>query len=151
MEYDRIVRETLTADRSSHARVLRLARWIAEDPRHAPGLDALAERAAMSRRNLIRHFVRVTGMAPSRYVERARVLLARRLLDETGLPAKSIAEHCGFRSGEAMRRAFHRVLGASPRECTAGPGVNVPPSRYADDVRPSGSNLRLSVQSTFTP
>ena len=128
MSYDPIVRETLDGDRSSHARVLRLARWIAEDPRRVPGLDALAERAAMSRRNLIRHFARATGMAPSRYVERSRVLLARRLLGETRLPAKSVAAHCGFRSAEAMRRAFQRVLGACPRHYAARSAVDVPPS-----------------------
>ena len=129
MDYDHIIQEALAADRSSHTRVRRLVRWIEEDPRRAGCLDALAERAAMSRRNLIRHFSRATGMAPSRYVERARVLLARRLLDEAGLPAKSVALHCGFRSGEAMRRAFHRVLGKSPRRYAEEAAATVPPNR----------------------
>ena len=127
--HEAIVREAIGADRSAPARVRELARWILEDPVRAQGIEGLAARAAMSRRNLERLFVLVMGVAPSRYVERARVALASRLLAETHLPAKSIAARCGFGSEERMRRAFNRVVGASPRRYAAMSG-SAPGSRY---------------------
>ena len=115
-----IVRQAIVADRSARARVGDLARWILEDPGRVRGIDGLAERAAMSRRNLARVFLAVTELTPSQFVERARVMLAGRLLRETGLSAKAIASRCGFGNEERMRRAFNRVVGASPRRYATG-------------------------------
>jgi transcriptional regulator GlxA family with amidase domain len=50
------------------------------------------------------------------YVERARVEVARRLLETTGLPVDGIARAAGFGTVETMRRAFARRVGASPSE-----------------------------------
>jgi transcriptional regulator GlxA family with amidase domain len=52
-------------------------------------------------------------------VERARIDLARLLLEQTDLRIGSIAARSGFESGERMRRAFHRALGACPRRYTS--------------------------------
>jgi transcriptional regulator GlxA family with amidase domain len=139
MDYTDLVQRALDADRSALARVRRLAGWILEDPARVRGVDDLAERAAMSRRNLIRVFRRATGMAPARYVEHARVALARQLLAATGLPVKAIAARCGFRNEERMRRAFQRAFGASPRRYAGCPVPTRPPKRYGVAVRFTGS------------
>jgi transcriptional regulator GlxA family with amidase domain len=142
---ERIVREAAQEDRSAPARVRALAHWIARDPARPHDVAALAERAAMSARSLERWFVRIQGMTPSRFVQAARLALARRLLDETSLPVKAIARRCGYGNEERMRRAFHRALGASPRRYAAALGASVPPNAYGLDVRFSGSNLQRSV------
>ena len=110
-----LVEAHLRADRSTRSRVRRLVDWIVEDPSRAPGLEALADRAAMSPRTLSRLFVRETGCSPARFVRRARIELARRLLERTDARVAWVAQRAGFESAERMRRAFHRALGTSPR------------------------------------
>ena len=51
---------------------------------------------------------------PARWVERARVEAARRLLEETELGVEAIAARCGFGSAESLRRAFLRRVRVSP-------------------------------------
>jgi transcriptional regulator GlxA family with amidase domain len=128
-----IVHQALQVDRSALARVRAIARAIAHDPSRDYSGERLAERAAMSLRNLQRLFARATGLTPSRFVERERVRLAERFLRETSLPLKTVALRSGFGNEERMRRAFHRVVGRCPREhAAAGTGyaaATVPPMR----------------------
>jgi transcriptional regulator GlxA family with amidase domain len=101
-------------DRSPRARVRRLVEWILENPARPCSVERLAERAALSPRSLSRLFRRETGMAPAKFVEQARLALARRLLERVAR-VRWVAIHSGFRSEERMRRAFQRSLGMSPR------------------------------------
>jgi transcriptional regulator GlxA family with amidase domain len=77
-------------------------------------VNALAAVAAMSSRNFTRVFTRELDCSPGRYVERARVDAARRLLESTGRTTDSIARECGFGTGETMRRSFLRSIGTPP-------------------------------------
>jgi len=79
-------------------------------------LPALARQAGMSERNFSRRYVEATGMTPSRAVEQLRVEAARRLLLESRLPVKRIAQRCGFGSEETMRRSFMRLLTVAPQD-----------------------------------
>ena len=58
-------------------------RWIADHPDADLTVAALAARAGMSERHFARCFRAEIGVTPARYVERARVEAARRLLEET--------------------------------------------------------------------
>jgi transcriptional regulator GlxA family with amidase domain len=106
----------LQADPSPRSRVRRLIEWIREDPSRPLGVDHLADRAAMSRRNLSRLFARETGSTPARFVEQARLELARRLLERAGVRVTWVAARAGFESAERMRRAFHRRFAMSPTD-----------------------------------
>ena len=79
----------------------------------------------MSPRNFARVFRRETGCTPGKYVERARVDAARRLLEDGHESLEAVATRCGFGSGEQMRRTFHRHVGVVPidyrRRFRAGP------------------------------
>lgn len=90
--------------------------WIAGNLSGDLSLAALAVRAGMSERSFSRHYAEATGLTPARAVERLRVEAARRLLSDTGLPVKRIAQRCGFGSEETMRRSFLRLLAASPQD-----------------------------------
>lgn len=79
-------------------------------------LTALASRAAMSERSFSRHYLKDTGMTPTRAVERLRVEAARQMLTETRQTAKRIAQRCGFGSEETMRRSFLRLLATTPQD-----------------------------------
>lgn len=104
----------LAPDAFAQGRLAGLLRWI---PEHASeGLDVatLAARANMSERSFARNFVRETGDTPARYIERARIDAARRLLTASDLPVGTVAARAGFGSQERMRRAFQRQLKTSP-------------------------------------
>ena len=74
---------------------------------------ALAGRAGMSERTFARVFRSETGTTPAAFVEKARIDAARRLAEESDLPAKRLANAVGFANVDGFRRAFSRCLGVS--------------------------------------
>ncbi len=82
-------------------------------------LPVLADQAGMSERSFSRRYAEATGQTPARAVERLRVEAARRLLSESRLPVKRIAQRCGFGSEETMRRSFLRLMTVTPHDYRA--------------------------------
>jgi transcriptional regulator GlxA family with amidase domain len=82
-------------------------------------LSVLADQAGMSERSFSRHYAQATGQTPARAVERLRVEAARRLLSESRLPVKRVAQRCGFGAEETMRRGFLRLLAVTPQDYRA--------------------------------
>jgi transcriptional regulator GlxA family with amidase domain len=82
-------------------------------------LQSLAATIGMSARNLARQFVRETGVTPHEFIERARVDAARRMLEGTTLPLKSVAFDCGFGTADRMRAVFVSRLGVTPAQYRA--------------------------------
>ena len=104
----------LAAQATEHDAIRALQSWAQAHLGSPLGVAALAKRAAMSPRNFARVFAREVGETPARWVERARVEAARRLLEETELGVEAIAARCGFGSSESLRRAFLRCVRVSP-------------------------------------
>jgi transcriptional regulator GlxA family with amidase domain len=96
-----------------------LHEWINKHLGDDLPLPVLADQAGMSERSFSRHYAEATGFTPARAIERLRVEAARRLLAESGLPAKRISRRCGFGSEETMRRSFLRLLAVTPQEYRA--------------------------------
>ena len=90
--------------------------WIVDNLDSDLSVEALAQRAAMSPRNFARVFTRELGITPAKFVERARVERARRVLEEDKVPMESVAGACGFGSAERMRRTFQRHLRVVPHD-----------------------------------
>jgi hypothetical protein len=86
--------------------VRELQAWVLDHLAADLSVEALARRVHMSPRNFFRIFVREVGMTPARFVERARIEGARRLLEETSRGVVEVATACGFGSPETMRVAF---------------------------------------------
>ena len=82
-------------------------------------VEALAQLAGMSGRNLARLFVQETGVTPHEFVERARVDAARNLLEGSDRALKAVAYDCGFGSPDRMRIVFARRLGVTPAQYRA--------------------------------
>ena len=72
--------------------------------------------ANVSPRTFSRRFVEDTGYTPMQWVLRARVDLARELLERTDLGVEQIADRVGLGTGANLRLHFHRILGTSPSE-----------------------------------
>ena len=101
----------------------RLARAIIA-MHEAPGRDwrneELAELAGLSRSRFAELFLAAIGEGPSSYLRRWRLGLARRDL-ERGERVQTVARRYGYRSGEAMSRAFQRAFSMSPTEARSRP------------------------------
>jgi transcriptional regulator GlxA family with amidase domain len=79
-------------------------------------LAGLARNANVSPRTFSRRFVEDTGYTPMQWVLRARVDLARELLERTDLGVEQIADRVGLGTGANLRLHFQRILGTSPSE-----------------------------------
>jgi transcriptional regulator GlxA family with amidase domain len=90
--------------------------WINKHLASDLSLSVLADQAGMSERSFSRHYAEATGQTPARAIERLRVEAARRLLSDSRLPVKRIAQRCGFGSAETMRRSFDRLIAVTPQD-----------------------------------
>lgn len=88
--------------------------WARERLHEPITVDAMAGRAAMSRRTLLRRFAEATGATPKAWLNRERLHRAQGLLETTDLPLERIAQDCGFASLETFRVAFRRTLRTTP-------------------------------------
>ncbi len=96
-----------------------LQAYIAEHTEADLSVAALAARCDMSERHLSRVFTRELGVTPAGYVERARVDIARGVLEQTALGLDAVAGASGFGSVETLRRAFQRSVGVAPSDYRA--------------------------------
>ena len=78
-------------------------------------IEDIADAVGVSRRTFSRTFDKHAGVTPSLFVEQVRVDFARKLLEETDIPIKTVAFRCGFHSAAHMRMIFSRRLGITPR------------------------------------
>ncbi len=104
----------LTTQLADRDRIRELQSWIADHTAADLSVGALAARAGYSERHLTRLFIDEIGETPARYVQRVRVDVARRRLEESSDPVEAIAATAGFGSAETLRRTFVREVGVPP-------------------------------------
>ncbi|MEU1985753.1 helix-turn-helix domain-containing protein [Nocardia sp. NPDC019395] len=78
------------------------------------GVDRLADKARMSRRNFVRRFRDATGTTPGRWILERRLDEARTLLETTDWHMDAIATACGFGSAVTLRQNFVAAYGTTP-------------------------------------
>lgn len=91
-------------------------RFVSEHITEALSIDALASAASVSRRTLSRVFAKHAKLTPSVFVEQVRVDTARKLLENTDAPLKTVAFKCGFHNATHMRTTFSRRLNVTPAQ-----------------------------------
>jgi transcriptional regulator GlxA family with amidase domain len=100
--------------------------WVNRHLADNHSIDALAARAAMSRRNFTRHFRDVTGTSFKQWLLNQRVAHAQRLLESSDASIELVAQEAGFGSALSLRQHFRAVLLTSPsdyrRQFRAGAG-----------------------------
>jgi transcriptional regulator GlxA family with amidase domain len=79
-------------------------------------LEILARNAAVSPRTFSRQFVADTGYTPMQWVLRARIDVARELLERSQRSVEQIAADVGLGTGANLRLHFQRVLGTTPSQ-----------------------------------
>lgn len=90
--------------------------WMLEHIHEEITVESLAERMSMSARHFTRVCLREMGMNPGQFVDRMRVEAAQQMIDSSACGLKEIAGACGFKSADAMRRSFVRILGVTAGE-----------------------------------
>jgi transcriptional regulator GlxA family with amidase domain len=107
--------EALKFQIQSSDRFADLPAWILSHLSDDLSIDALAQRAAMSRRNFTRLFHEVFGKTPAQFVAEARIAEAQQRLLVPRSSIESIASSLGFRSADVFSVAFERFTGIRPR------------------------------------
>jgi AraC-like DNA-binding protein len=87
---------------------------IDDNPAAPITLSDLARASGLSRFQVLRGFVRATGLTPHAYLVQRRINLARRLIAH-GTPLVEAAVASGFADQSHMTRIFVRKYGISPR------------------------------------
>ncbi|MCM3878166.1 MAG: helix-turn-helix domain-containing protein [Thermoanaerobaculia bacterium] len=99
-------------------------------------VETLAARLGLGSRHLRRLFAEHVGASPASLQRTHRVHFARRLLDETSLPAAEVAFASGFESvrrfNDAIRATFHRT----PTELRGRNGIDARSIRLRLPIRP---------------
>ncbi|MER7267560.1 helix-turn-helix domain-containing protein [Micromonospora carbonacea] len=88
--------------------------WLMGHLDRPVSVEELAAHAGMTPRTFARRFRAETGTTPHDWLTNQRVLLARRLLEETGLSVESVAGRSGFGDAAALRHHFARRVGTTP-------------------------------------
>lgn len=91
-------------------------RYVTEHITDALSIEQLASAVAVSRRTFSRLFAKYAKVTPSAFVEQVRVDTARKLLEDSDAPLKTVAYRCGFSSATQMRTTFSRRLNVTPRQ-----------------------------------
>ena len=85
-------------------------------PAEALSIEFLAGRLGYSKYYLSALFKKETGCSIGDYIKIARVERAKVLLASTNINVESIWETVGFSSRSVFGKAFHSVVGMTPRE-----------------------------------
>ena len=96
-----------------HPRLQTMAAAIAENPADDTDLDTWAERLALSRRSITRHFRSETGMSLVEWRQVARLQKGMEMLT-AGVSVTTAAMELGYDSVSAFIALFRRVLGTTP-------------------------------------
>lgn len=90
--------------------------WINDNIAERLDIDTLAARMGMSPRNFARLFGKHVGDTPANMIRKIRLERARQMLENTTHRIVAVANQCGFRDVETMRRVFRRELGTAPED-----------------------------------
>lgn len=94
----------------------KLHSWLVQNIADELSVEHLAEHSHMSARNFTRVFLKETGITPAKFVEKLRVEVARKYLEDSDLTIDQIAAKCGLGGIVSMRRTFLRHMMVSPSD-----------------------------------
>lgn len=94
--------------------IARSMQWARQHLAQRLTVETLAGHAHLSARSYLRHFARVTGTSPIRWLIHQRVQASLALLETTDAPIERIAAAVGFDTPVTYRHHFTRTMRTSP-------------------------------------
>lgn len=95
--------------------VAKVLRYVTDHISDALTIEAIADAVGVSRRTFSRAFAKHAKVTPSVFVDQVRIDHARKLLEETDVPLKTVAFRSGFNNTTQMRMIFSRQLSTTPK------------------------------------
>lgn len=109
-----IPRDTTDMFASGDELVAQALRFIADNCHKPINVTTVAEKLRVCGRTLARHFKQERGCRVIDELTRMRITRAKRLLVESDVPIRTVAEQCGFATSTQFILAFRRVEGTTP-------------------------------------
>ncbi|HXL56695.1 MAG TPA: helix-turn-helix domain-containing protein [Chitinophagaceae bacterium] len=81
--------------------------------------EELASKLATSRRNFDRRFYNATGNTPVEYLQRVKVEVAKKALENGRKTIFEVMSEVGYSDDKAFREVFKKITGLSPFEYRA--------------------------------
>jgi len=91
-----------------------LAPWLMENLAQPISVEQMAEHVGLSPSHFRARFHQAAGLSPARYLRQLRAREAQRLLRDTMLPIKRIAQLVGYPELPHLHRLFISHVGATP-------------------------------------
>lgn len=88
--------------------------YIEENLSEKISFEALASKLASSRRNFDRRFIKATGNTPMEYLQRAKVEVAKKTLEQGRKSIFEVMVEVGYSDDKAFREVFKKITGLSP-------------------------------------
>lgn len=79
-------------------------------------MEALASRAAMSKRNFIRRFKAATHNTPQEYLQRVKIEAAKKALERNEEDVSGVMYLAGYNDAKTFRKVFKHITGLTPQE-----------------------------------
>lgn len=95
--------------------VARVLKHVTDHISDALTIEDIADAVGVSRRTFSRAFAKHAHVTPSVFVDQVRIDFARKLLEETDVPLKTVAFRSGFNNATQMRMIFARQLSTTPK------------------------------------
>jgi transcriptional regulator GlxA family with amidase domain len=93
--------------------------YIEENLSEKISFGDLASKLAVSRRNFDRRFIKATGNTPVEYLQRVKVEVAKRTLEEGRKSIFEVMDEVGYSDDKAFREVFKKITGLSPLDYRA--------------------------------
>ena len=108
----RVVERASTVDVGGTARSVALAcEFMRRNAASPIGIDDIVAASGTSRRLLERHFRAVMGTTAAHELQRIRLELVKRRLEETDEPLGRVGDACGFNDESHLKKLFKRAFG----------------------------------------
>lgn len=94
--------------------VLKAQSYIEKNYQHKISIEFLSNEFNIGRRSFDRRFIRATGITPLDYLQRVKIEVAKKSLENTRKTVSEVMYDVGYNDTKAFREVFNRVTGMSP-------------------------------------
>ena len=96
--------------------ISRVQKYVYSDLSRPLSTLGISKELGISESSLQKHFTKVLGISPGRYLREVKINYACSILEAGKLNISETANHCGFDSVYSFSRSFKNVTGYSPSE-----------------------------------